>query len=143
VLTNVATLSSATPGMMKRRISGPGTQDASPQNILDLGAWAAARGIGAVIWIDLPPQFDKKIGVRPTDDQVITYLKGIAGRVLDEAERYVRFAPPQIDTNLRRRIEAELGWTPQLPPSGGEPVRKFGGVGSSTEGSAYPYAPKG
>jgi hypothetical protein len=50
--------------------------------------------------------------VRPDDDEVIAYLKGTSGRVREDAERYVRCAPPQIDTNLRRKIEAELGWTP-------------------------------
>lgn len=89
---------------------GSWAEGASPPTIPDLGAWAASRGIGGVIWTNLPPKFDDK-EIRPGDDQVIAYLKSLTGRVRDDAERYVRFAPPQIDTNLRRKIEAELGWT--------------------------------
>ena len=89
---------------------GSWTTGASPPAIVEIAPWAASRGITGVIWTNLPPKFEKT--ERPTGDQVVTYLKGLTGRTRDDAERYVRCAPPQIDTDLRRRIEAELGWAP-------------------------------
>lgn len=85
--------------------------DKPPSLILGLSEWAQARGVGCVIWTALPRKFDN-LDRTVTADEVVTYLGGLAGRVRDEAEHYVRFAPPQIDTPYRRGIEAALGWTP-------------------------------
>jgi hypothetical protein len=41
----------------------------------------------------------------------IKHLSGLTGRAREDAERYIRFTPEQIDTPYRRRIEAELHWT--------------------------------
>jgi len=49
----------------------------------------------------------------PSAEEVIGYLRGLApGDMRSEAERYVRRAPRQIDAPLRRRLAAELNWTP-------------------------------
>lgn len=82
-----------------------------PSLVLSLATWAAARGVESVIWTALPPKFDDEREPR-TAEQVVNYLSKLEGRVRDDAERYVRYAPPQIDTPYRRRIEAALGWTP-------------------------------
>jgi hypothetical protein len=87
----------------------------SPKFVLGLPEWAHARGITAVVWTALPPKFGDG-GAAPTEDDVIHYLSHLTGAVRDTAERYVRYAPRQIDTAFRRRIEAVLHWTPTDAP---------------------------
>lgn len=79
----------------------------------DIGVWASQKDLDAVIWTTLPPSFENKPGQETIADQVISFLK--APRPYEQwkrAEEYIRKAPRQIDTECRRGIEMELGWTP-------------------------------
>lgn len=84
----------------------------APQAMSSLPDWAQPHGLDAVIWTALGPRFN---GAErsPTVDEVVQYLRTLTGTARDNAERYVRCAPRQIDTEYRRRIEAELGWSPR------------------------------
>ena len=84
---------------------------ADPTDIPGLGAWATDRDIQHVIWTALRPKFCD-LPVAPTEDQAVAYLRRLSdeGRAA-EAEKYVRRAPPQVDTAYRRRIVRCLGWT--------------------------------
>ena len=84
---------------------------ASPVHITELPEWAKARGVSDVIWTALPSKFEAVGGSVPSVDQVVEYLSGLTGPARDAAEKYIRFAPRQIDTPYRQRIEAALGWT--------------------------------
>lgn len=86
----------------------------SPDLIADLPKWADACGIEAVVWTALSSKFDDSDN--PTLEQVVTYLSGLTGTSRENAERYIRFTPRQIDTAYRRGIEAVLHWTPITPP---------------------------
>lgn len=83
--------------------------EASPNLVLGLPDWALARGIDAAVWTALPSNFGD-------GEDVIRYLSSLTGALRDTAERYVRYAPRQIDTAYRRRIEAVLHWTPANAP---------------------------
>ena len=84
--------------------------DREQECILDLDAWATSRSIDEVVWTALSPKFN---GCQvPDSKQVIQHLTGLRGCERDHAEEYVRLAPRQIDTEYRRHIEAELGWSP-------------------------------
>ena len=85
--------------------------DASPSAIRDLEPWARARGVDHLIWTALPPKFDEGEH-KPTEGQIVGYLSSLVGAMRENAERYIRQAPRQIDTAYRRRIEAALHWTP-------------------------------
>lgn len=83
--------------------------EAAPKSIPELAEWAQSRGIDAAVWTALGPRFNGQ-EISPSVDEVIQYLQKLTGPKRDNAERYVRYAPRQIDTEYRRRIEAELGW---------------------------------
>lgn len=88
--------------------------DAAPARFPNLPRWAEAHGLDAVIWTALPATFD---GNDPgCSDSIVDHLATLTGSARDQAERYIRFAPAQIDTPIRRRIEAALQWTPRPPP---------------------------
>lgn len=99
------------------------TGEDSPSLIMGLPLWAQSRGINAVIWTALPHKFHSS-GETPTVEEIVAYLRGLTGCVREDAERYIRFAPSQIDTEYRRRIEGELNWTSVsscFPRSGKKP----------------------
>lgn len=64
-----------------------------------------------LVWTALHAEFGGNDRA-PTVVEVVGYLRGLAGPKRDNAERYIRRAPRQVDTPLRRRIAAELNWTP-------------------------------
>lgn len=84
--------------------------EVAPLNILGLPTWAEAHDLDAVIWTGLGPKFGAR-DVSPSIDQVIEYLRGLAGTKRDNAKRYIECAPRQIDTDYRQQIEAALGWS--------------------------------
>lgn len=84
--------------------------DSPPGAIPDLPTWAKSHGLDAVVWTALGPKFDEQRDA-PSEEQVLRYLQGLTGTARDAAERYIRCAPRQIDTEYRRRIEALLGWS--------------------------------
>lgn len=76
-----------------------------------IAAWAKPRELGGAVWTSLPPKFGGVDDEVPSVDDVIAYLDALRGAERDEAEKYVRKAPLQIDTPYRQRIAAALGWT--------------------------------
>lgn len=117
---NVASLDDAVAGLAIREGTpvrnvgawSDGTAAASP-TIAGLGSWARSVGAKHVVWTNLPPKFDGVNDVVATHEQVIAHLKSLTGESAELAEAYVRRAPREVDTPLRRLIEAELGWRPR------------------------------
>ena len=72
--------------------------------------WLNSQKLDAAIWTGLSFS-DKTKNKRPDIDYVINHLKGLEYNRKRVAEEYIRKAPKQIDTEYRRKIEAELGWT--------------------------------
>jgi len=73
--------------------------------------WARRKHFDAVVWTDLQRNFLEKTGRKLDGDNVIAYLKHLAGERRNKAEEYIRRAPRQIRTRMRCIIEDRLGWT--------------------------------
>jgi len=74
--------------------------------------WAERKDLDAVVWTALPPGLKGGDPSAPSIEQVVDHLRGLGAEARRSAEQYVRRAPLQIDTEARRRLELELGWTP-------------------------------
>ena len=86
----------------------------SPVSIPGLNEWALARNIDSVVWTALPPKFKGENNRQPGVEDVLRHLQALSGTARDAAEQYIRRAPRQIDTDYRRRIEAEFQWLPSV-----------------------------
>jgi hypothetical protein len=74
--------------------------------------WARQEGIDTVVWTALTPKWDGKNGNFPSCEELLLYLRNLTFERQRNAKEYIRRAPLQIDTDYRRRIELEFGWTP-------------------------------
>ncbi|HHQ6575642.1 TPA: hypothetical protein ACSTLY_003070 [Serratia fonticola] len=81
----------------------------SPKLIPNLSEWANTNNVNHVVWTGLPPKFSGA-EIFPSAEQVVEYLDKLSGEQREKAERYIRFAPRQIDTKYRRLIESSLNW---------------------------------
>lgn len=81
----------------KRHIGTWSVGQASPVLIPGLAEWAQANGVAHAVWTNLPPKFNGEL-ITPSAEQVVQYLGSLTGAKREVAERYVRFAPRQIDT---------------------------------------------
>lgn len=74
--------------------------------------WLKDLNLDAAIWTNLNPKFNRK-DISPTLDTAVKYLKDLKNaEIMRRAEEYIRKAPRQIDTEFRRKFEAEFGWNP-------------------------------
>lgn len=76
-----------------------------------LRAWAAARGIQALVWTALPPRIHGIEGRLLSVQDALAYLGGLRGEALEHARDYLTRVPAQIDTPIRRAVRDQLGWT--------------------------------
>lgn len=82
----------------------------------EIGEWARSVGVGGVAWADMPPKFGTEYREQLAEE-VVSYLRGLLPERQKIAEQYIRRAPYQIDTPVRRAVEKEFGWTPLLASS--------------------------
>ena len=91
---------------------GTGHTAATAATVLErIDWWRAQHGFDAVVWTDLASNFED-IWRGPLDrDDVVAYLQTRKEHAF-AAEEYVRRAPRQTRTRIRRFLEDELGWLP-------------------------------
>lgn len=75
--------------------------------------WLFQKELDAAIWTGLT--YSKKTSTRrPTIQEIFQHLRKLDGSpAASIAEEYIKRAPLQTDTEFRRLIEHEFGWTPE------------------------------
>ena len=92
----------------------PGKQPEHAVGADAIAAWAAERGMDAVVWTALKPKFNKVDGQGPDSAaKAVNYLKQLDATSQARAREYVERAPPQVTTPFRSAFEQELGWLPE------------------------------
>lgn len=82
------------------------TQSSITNRIRD---WANKAGIDAVVWTALTTNFDQKTGEQFSVERALAYLRGLRGTDLERALEYIRKAPEEVDTPLRKAlVEAKM-----------------------------------
>lgn len=85
------------------------TPGPAPPGYQAVAQWADERELSAVVWTGLPFGLQGARGIVPSADEVIDFLRRLAGRPRERAEEYIRRTPAQTQTPYRRRIETALG----------------------------------
>lgn len=89
--------------------------DGSSSNNSEISAkvidWLRVKKLDAAIWTGL--SYNRN-GGRPSVSEVVKHLQKLEGCDRERAEEYVRKAPTQIDTEYRKKIVEEFGWTPKV-----------------------------
>ncbi len=73
-------------------------------------AWFDAHGFAGAVWTDLPANFQAETGTPFSVSAAVEYLRGLEGRSLLEAKRYIELAPEETMTALRKRLHSEDWW---------------------------------
>ncbi|MEM1300239.1 MAG: hypothetical protein AAGH68_13280 [Pseudomonadota bacterium] len=76
--------------------------------------WCKETGWVGAVWTDLRANYDDHLGVVFSVDHAVGYLQGLTGESLDEAVRYIHFAPQDTDTPLRRALAGNTWWQGQV-----------------------------
>ncbi|MCZ2101572.1 MAG: hypothetical protein LC107_08560 [Chitinophagales bacterium] len=80
----------------------------------NIKSWIDTTECDAVIWTNLSEKWETKndngddVTIKPNER--ISYLRSLVGHKSVLAEEYIRKAPRQINTPIRREIEGKLGW---------------------------------
>ena len=67
--------------------------------------WSKRNRLAAVIWTDLPSNFEKKAGKKFSDDNAISYLQTLGPYARTKAAEYVWRAPSFVQTPLREALD--------------------------------------
>ena len=81
-------------------------------------AWGSRNGLDAVIWTDLPSNFEEKTGLRFSVTDAIEYLKKLDESSRSTALQYICQAPPFVQTPLRSALGADLWFKGEVPARG-------------------------
>jgi aminoglycoside phosphotransferase (APT) family kinase protein len=79
----------------------------------EIAKWALTKRLDGVVWTSLETGVKGKRGTLPSIVEILDHLHKLPHAQGQLAEEYIRKAPPQIDTEYRRRVAKEFGWWPQ------------------------------
>lgn len=79
-----------------------------------VGRWCEEAGWDGAVWTDLLPNYREHRGESFTLDGALAYLQTLAGESLEEAVRYISYAPPHTSTPLRTYLRQHAWWQSQV-----------------------------
>ena len=108
------------PAEHQGRDIGLWTSDSHPEGEIarEIDRWARGLGLDAAVWTALPFGMRNQRGTVPSIEATLGYLRGLENPAAKNAELYIRLAPHSVDTDVRRAVAAEFGWTPLSPVAG-------------------------
>jgi hypothetical protein len=68
---------------------------------------AEKNNFDAVIWTDLPPNFERVVNMKFTVDNAQTYLHNLEKDGAAKARKYIKKAPEEVETPLRQRMRSD------------------------------------
>ena len=72
--------------------------------------WCGRTGAAGAVWTDHESNFSIERGEAFSVESATSYLRGLKGESIEEAVRYIQFAPETTCTPLRRALAAEAWW---------------------------------
>ncbi|MGB0507732.1 MAG: hypothetical protein ACPGGK_16215 [Pikeienuella sp.] len=104
----------ATPEMIGYIHPASGAVQAATDQVADIFTeWCAVTGAAGAVWTDLNQNFREATGDVFSVPRAVDYLKTLRGESLEEAVRYIEFAPETTSTPLRRALAADEWWRAQ------------------------------
>lgn len=76
----------------------------------EINQWVQEKKLDAAIWTDLGANFEKKIKMKLTLENILFYLNSLSKGELFRAKEYILNAPTQIGTDLRVHIATRMHW---------------------------------
>jgi hypothetical protein len=71
-----------------------------------VASWCLDRHADACVWTALLPNFREELGREFSPDHAMRYLERLGPKARDIALRYIRSAPVEVDTPVRRMVSA-------------------------------------
>jgi hypothetical protein len=90
-------------------VGRPGNRGRDLQAVAQIHGWLVEKDLPEVIWTDLKPNFEEKVGRPFTVESAMSYLLQLEGETRAAAWEYLERAPIAIQTPLRRRLVQD-GW---------------------------------
>jgi len=83
----------------------PQANQASDLHSEIIAEWARAKGLDGVVWTAIPPKWNEENGCVPSLDDILTHLERLGSAKANDAIKYIRRAPRQIETPFRPHLE--------------------------------------
>ncbi len=83
---------------------------AVPEALDTIREWGKAGNFDAVIWTDLPSNFERNANMAFNPDNAVTYLAALKADTFQKAKEYIMNAPEQVSTPVRRHFEDIFRW---------------------------------
>lgn len=87
--------------------SGQSRCQAFPDAASTILEWAMQHQFDAVIWTDLCSNFEQEVNMAFTVDNAQNYLHSLQGEGAAQARKYIKNAPDEVDTPLRKRMRTD------------------------------------